>query len=43
MAEPGRPGVVDVLPNAQHRTLAGQPHNIPMDVLVAAVIDFLAG
>jgi pimeloyl-ACP methyl ester carboxylesterase len=35
--------LVEVLPNAQHRTLAGQPHNIPMDVLVAAVVEFLGG
>jgi pimeloyl-ACP methyl ester carboxylesterase len=34
--------LVEVLPNAQHRPLAGQPHGIAMDVLVAAVIDFLA-
>jgi pimeloyl-ACP methyl ester carboxylesterase len=33
--------LVEVLPNAQHRTLAGQPHGIPMDVLVEAVIDYL--
>jgi pimeloyl-ACP methyl ester carboxylesterase len=35
--------LVEVLPNAQHRTLAGQPHGIPMEVLVAEVRDFLAG
>jgi len=35
--------LVAVLPNAQHRTMAGQPHGIAMDVLVAAVIDFLSG
>lgn len=34
--------LVDVLPNAQHRTLAGQPHDLSMDVLVAEVTDFLA-
>lgn len=34
--------LVDVLPNAQHRTLAGQSHDIPADVLVSAVGDFLA-
>ena len=34
--------LVGVLPNARHRTLAGQPHGIPMDVLAAEVIDFLA-
>jgi pimeloyl-ACP methyl ester carboxylesterase len=34
--------LVEVLPNAQHRPLAGQPHGIAMDVLAAAVIDFLA-
>jgi pimeloyl-ACP methyl ester carboxylesterase len=35
--------LVEVLPNARHRTLAGQPHSLPMDALVAAVTDFLAG
>jgi hypothetical protein len=35
--------LVEVLPNAQHRTLVGQPHNIPLDVLAAAVVEFLAG
>lgn len=34
--------LVEVLPNAQHRALAGQPHGIAMDVLTAEVIDFLA-
>lgn len=34
--------LVKALPNAQYRPLAGQPHGIAMDVLVAAVIDFLA-
>jgi pimeloyl-ACP methyl ester carboxylesterase len=34
--------LVEVLPNAQHRALAGQPHGIAMEVLAAAVIDFLA-
>ncbi|HEX6674641.1 MAG TPA: alpha/beta hydrolase [Actinomycetes bacterium] len=32
-----------VLPNARRRTLAGQPHDLPMDVLVPAIADFLAG
>jgi hypothetical protein len=31
--------LVEVLPNAQHRPLAGQPHGIAMDVLAAEVID----
>ena len=35
--------LVDVLPNAQHRTLPGQSHAISADVLVTAVRDFLAG
>lgn len=35
--------LVDALPNAQHRTLPGQSHDIPADVLAAAVRDFLAG
>jgi pimeloyl-ACP methyl ester carboxylesterase len=34
--------LVEVLPNGQHRPLAGQPHGIPMEVLVASIIDFLA-
>ena len=34
--------LVEVLPNAQHRTLAGEPHNIPMTVLVPSIADFLA-
>jgi pimeloyl-ACP methyl ester carboxylesterase len=34
--------LVEVLPYAQHRALAGQPHGIPMEVLVASIIDFLA-
>jgi pimeloyl-ACP methyl ester carboxylesterase len=34
--------LMDVLPNAQHRTLPGQDHGIPADVLVSAVGDFLA-
>jgi pimeloyl-ACP methyl ester carboxylesterase len=38
----GVQALVEVLPNAQHRTLAGQPHGIPMDVLAAQVVDFLA-
>ena len=32
-----------VLPNARRRTLAGQPHDLPLDVLVPAIADFLAG
>jgi pimeloyl-ACP methyl ester carboxylesterase len=35
--------LVETLPNAQHRTLAGQPHNLPTDVLVTEVADFLVG
>lgn len=34
--------LVKVLPNARYQRLEGQSHDIPMDVLVAAVADFLA-
>jgi pimeloyl-ACP methyl ester carboxylesterase len=34
--------LVRVLPNAYYRRLEGQSHDIPMDVLVVAVADFLA-
>jgi pimeloyl-ACP methyl ester carboxylesterase len=33
--------LVEVMPNAAHRSLWGQPHNLPMEVLVAEVRDFL--
>ncbi len=38
----GLEALVDVLPNAELRTLADQQHDISPDVLVAAVGDFLA-
>jgi hypothetical protein len=33
--------LVECLPNAQHRTLAGQPHDVPPAVLVSAIADFI--
>ncbi len=38
----GVEALVKVLPNAEHRTLEGQTHDIPKDVLVNSVRDFLA-
>ncbi len=35
--------LVDVLPNAQRKTLAGQTHDVSMDVLAPVLIDFFAG
>jgi pimeloyl-ACP methyl ester carboxylesterase len=35
--------LADVLPNAQHRTLAGQRHYVKPDALAPVLIEFLAG
>ena len=35
--------LVEVMPNAEYRAVPGQPHNLPMEVLVAEVRDFLTG
>jgi pimeloyl-ACP methyl ester carboxylesterase len=33
--------VAEVVPNAQHLTLAGQTHNVRPEVLASALVEFL--
>ncbi len=35
--------VADVLPNARHRTLAGQTHAVSPDVLAPILVEFFSG